>query len=280
MVDRRLIGVLAIAAIISTALFSLLFTESIDKTIEVLRNEWQVPMSRGVKQLPAMEGRYSYSLNIVVRRPVIDLVLRFGVLRNQTFVANYTGWDELTMRERALTVEEVRRVEEKVMELSGAVELDLVELETSLEFNGTTYEMLLLDYTSSVEALAPPGASDSLNTLFAFLFEPGGNLSQFYAGYSDFFISRDTAIEDLTFGVNENSTTYATKGVQREGYLPMVEAPGFGVMRFRDLSRDDRVFALLAVNPARIVGGQAIMQVIQMRLEGEMLEPIINLLIR
>ena len=59
----------------------------------------------------------------------------------------------------------------------------------------------------------------------------------------------------------------------------MTDAPGFGVMRFRDLGKDDRVFVLLAVNPARIVGREAILQIIQVRLEGETMEPIVNLLI-
>ncbi|MBU7004171.1 MAG: hypothetical protein HXS50_01295, partial [Theionarchaea archaeon] len=149
--DRRLIGVLAIAAILSTALVSLLISEKIDRTMQILRNEWQVPISRGVKMLPGLEGRYSYSLNIVLRRPVHDLVLNFGILRNRSFTLNYTGWDELSNREKALSIDEVGRVEEKVRGLSKTVDLEIVELESTCEWNGTEYEMLLLDYTSSVE---------------------------------------------------------------------------------------------------------------------------------
>jgi hypothetical protein len=274
-----LIGVLAIAAILSTMLVFLLIYERVDRTVQILRNEWQVPISKGVKQLPGLEGRYSYSLSIVLRRPVQDLLLKFGVLRNRSFTLNYTGWDGLSKREKALSIEEVRMVVDKVGELTQAVDLEVTELESTYEWNGTSYEMLLLDFTSSVVTFAPPEAADSMNTLFAFLFDPTGNISQFYSGYSDFFLGRTAAIEDLTFGVNENTTTYATKGVQKEGYKPMTDAPGFGVMSFRDLEKDDRVFALLAVNPGRIVGREAILQIIQLRLDGETLEPIVNLLI-
>jgi hypothetical protein len=280
LVDRRLLGILAIAAIIATAAVSFIFSERIERTVEVLRNDWQVPVLEGRQRLPREERRYPYTLSLVVRKPTRELLLKFGLLRNQTFDANYTGWDELTLKEKALTIQDVRDVDSKVEELAEIMDVELLEQRLSLEWDGVDYELLLLDYSSAVEALAPPMAAPTLPTLFAFLFDGSGNLSQYYSGHADFFTDRENSIEDLTVNLNENSTEYAVKIHDPSNTLPIKDLPSFGNLRFQDLGKDDRISVVMAVNGARAGGAEAIMQIIRIRLDGEYQEPIINVLIR
>ena len=280
MVDIRLVGTLAIAAIIGSALATLMFAEKIDRTVEVLRDDWQVPASEGLQRLPAMENRYPYSLSLVVRRPVRELVVDFGSLLNTTFKLDYDDWASLDMRQRALRISEVAELDGKVAHLAGTMEVNVEEMQTSIEHAGKKYDLYLLDYSPSLEALAPADVSGSLPTLFAFLFDSSGNLSQYYRGSADFFHNRLRSIEDITVGLNENMTTYSSRPHERPGYAPVSDAPALGRLTFANLQKDDRVSILIAVNGARVGGSGSILQIVRIRVNGKLINPVINFLAR
>ncbi len=277
LVDRRLLGTLAIAAIISSALVNLLFAEKVERTIEILKNDWDVP-SAG--HLPMQERRFPYTLSMMIRRPVHDLVLKFAVLRNQTFVANYTGWQDLTMKEKALRMGRIRELDENVRNLSELVDLDVLQTEVDFDWEGERFKLLLLDYSPCLEGLAPPQAGMDISLVFALVFDGAGNLSQFYSGYPEFFLARKSSIQDLVIQLNDNATRYSPTVVDQPGCFSLDDLPALGTVRFRDLGKDDRLFFSMAVNGARVGGWEAIMQVVQIRLDGEYQDPIINILRR
>ncbi len=278
--DRRLLGTLIIAAIVSSALFNILFGERVERTIEILKNDWDVPSARGRLQLPPAEGRSPYTLSIMVRRPVTDLVLRFCVLRNRTFAVNYTDWQSLTVVEKALRVKQVRELDEKVRALSEVVDLEVVRKELEVGSEGETFKLLLMDYSSCLEGLAPPGAGSDLPLVFAFFFDGSGNITQFYSGFAEFFLAWKNSIQDVVIQLNDNATKYSSTPLRQSGVLPLDDLPALGTVRFRDLHKDDRIFFSMAVNGARVEGSQAIMQVVQVRLDGEYTDPLINILRR
>lgn len=275
--DRRLLGTLAIAAIVSSALVNLLFTEKVERTIEILKNDWDVPAAG---RLPIQEHRFPYTLSMIVRRPVHDLVLKFAVLRNQTFVANYTDWQNLTMKEKALRIKRVRDLDEKARSLSEVVDLEVLQAEVDFDWGNKRLKLLLLDYSPCLEGLAPPQAGMDIPVVFALIFDAAGNLSQFYAGYPEFFLDRMSSIQDLVIQLNDNATTYSPTVIDQPGSFSLDDLPALGTVRFRDLRKDDRLFFSMAVNGARVGGTEAIMQVVRIRLDGEYQDPIINILRR
>jgi hypothetical protein len=279
-VDRRLLGTLAIAAIISSALVNLLFAEKVERSIEILKNTWDVPSVLGHMQLPIQERRYPYTLSMMVRRPVHDLVLKFGVLRNQTFVVNYTGWQNLTMMEKAVRLKRVGELDEKVRGLSELVDVEVLQKEVDFDWEGERFKLLLLDYSSCLKGLAPPQAGMDISLVFAVIFGGSGNISQFYSGYPEFFLARKSSIQDLVIQLNDNATRYSPTVIEQPGSFPLDDLPALGTVRFRDLGKDDRLFFSMAINGARVEGTGAIMQVVQMRVDGEYEDPIINILKR
>lgn len=275
--DRRLLGTLAIAAIISSALVNLLFSEKVERTIEILKNDWDVPTAG---HLPIQERRFPFTLSMMIRRPVHDLVLKFSVLRNQTFAVNYTGWQNLTMKEKALCLKRVRELDEKVRGLSELVDVEALQMEVDLDWEGKRFKVLLLDYSSCMEGLAPPQAGMDIPLVFALFFDGSGNLSRFYSGYAEFFLARKNSIQDLVIQLNDNATRYSPTVIEQPGSFSLDDLPALGTVRFRDLRKDDRLFFSMAVNGARVEGTAAIMQIVQMRVDGKYQDPIINILRR
>lgn len=275
--DRRLLGTLAIAAIISSALVNLLFSEKVERTIEILKNDWDVPTAG---HLPIQERRFPFTLSMMIRRPVHDLVLKFSVLRNQTFAVNYTGWQNLTMKEKALRLKRVRELDEKVRGLSELVDVEALEMGFDLDWEGRRFKVLLLDYSSCMEGLAPAQAGTDIPLVFALFFDGSGNLSRFYSGYAEFFLARKNSIQDLVIQLNDNATRYSPTVIEKPGSFSLDDLPGLGTVRFRDLRKDDRLFFSMAVNGARVEGTAAIMQIVQLRVDGRYQDPIINILRR
>ena len=280
MLDRRLLGALGMVAILSSGLFNLFFTVEAERSIEILKNDWAVPGQIGGGRLPLEERRYPYTLGMMIRKPVHDLVLRFGVLRDRPFAANYTAWQGLSTREKALRVKAVNELDGKVRDRYGPLGVEVLEREVDFDWRGPKCKILLLDYSPCVEALAPPQAGEDLALLFALVFDDSGNLSQFYRGYPDFFLARRTAIQDMTIQLNDNLTKYSPPLIRQPGSFSLDDLPALGTVRYRDLEKGDRLFFSMGVTGARIGGTEAIMQVVQIRVDGQYIDPIINILTR
>jgi len=114
----------------------------------------------------------------------------------------------------------------------------------------------------------------------AFLFDEEGSLRQYYRGFTDFFLERETTLLDLTVQLNRNITRYAQRASATVGTLPLERAPEMGVLLFGDLRRDDRISIVVAIDPARVPRGPTLLQVVSVYVDGSYYTGFTNLLHR
>jgi hypothetical protein len=269
------------AAIVSTAFAVIFFVESTDEKIEVVKNYWQTLTLDGWERLPLEEEAVPYTLGVVIRKPVEEISIGFGVLRNRTLEVNYTGWDALSLREKAVRVGGLEYLDSRASDVSGSLGIEPYEEQTATVLGGKEFQLLIIDYYPCMAALAPAYASIEVPYLFAFYFDEEGNILQHYAGYWDFFEDRTTAILDLTIQLNENATRFADEQNMAPGFLPLDGSlPLLGEVLFEGLETDDRIFVTFTVNGGAVPGEEAFMQLIRMRLDGVYLDSLVNVLKR
>ncbi len=248
MIDRRLLGIVTIAFIVSTAAFSFLVGEKVKEPLEVLKNEWGLPTnSEGFAQMPKAEGRVTYSLGIVARKPFGRLELVFATVENSSFkVATNraaAGGDLATLEEvGAMTIAVKGYVEPSLMRLD--------RVNFSVNIYGEERHGCLEDLTDPVTPVAPPGIQHSLPTVHAILYAENGSVWRYYRGVPDMFLFRNNSIIDLTVQRNENVTRFSRRTTQQGTSLLMTEAPAVGRLVFDDIRKDDQIFVTVAVNPA------------------------------
>lgn len=281
MIDKRLAGVLAIAAIVSTILSILLFMKTDQVEIQVLKNHWETPTVGGWWRLPLAEGAVPYTLGVVARKRLGQVSIRFGVLRNQSFTLNYTGLEGLSPREIAARVQDLSFFDSRARGLSESMDVEPMKHEVDVMFAEEPRRVLVIDYYPCVEALVDPRWPMEAPYLFACVFDDSGNLSQFYSGFWDFWQARAVSVKDITIQLNDNVTRYANQQNMAEGCLPLsMTQEMVGRVTFDDLARDDRVFVSFRVNGAAVPGENAFMQIIRLQVDGEYLEPLVNILMR
>ncbi len=267
MVDKRLLVMLSIIAILSTSVVSLFFREKVVEPVEILRHDWNLPSEGESLLIPYEEGRFAYTFAIVARQPVAELELRFATLENQTLPRNISLVGE-SIAEKALSLPDVGPLLQTLESFSNATPMELKQADTTVQWRGHVYQAHILDYTESIEALAMPDTLRRLATIHAFLFNSDGGLARYYRGPPDFFWRRDTTLVDLTIQRNKNVTKYAQRASEATGTTPMDLAPPFGVLRFEDLKKDDRISITISFNPARVSGRKALMQVVAVHVDG------------
>jgi len=281
LVDTRLVGVLAIAAIVSTTLSILVFSRVDEERIEVLKNHWETPTVGGWWHLPLAEGAVPYTLGVVARKPLGRVSIRFGVLRNQSFSLNYTGLQGLSAREIASRVTELSFLDSRARDLALHMDVKPIEHEVDATFGGARRRVLVIDYYPCLEALVDPGWPLEAPYLFALVFDGSGNLSQLYSGFWDFFEACAASVPEIAIQLNEKITRYANEQNMAEGRLPIsMTREMVGKVSFDDLRRDDRIFVSFRVNGAAVPGDAAFMQIIRLEVDGEYLDPLINVLRR
>jgi hypothetical protein len=279
--DRRLLGILAMAAIISTALAFILFQERVTERIEVLKNEWGISSLDGYRRLPFSEGEVPYLFSLLLRKDAGDLTIRFGILRNSTFEVDTEGWESLSDEEKAKRVLEINELESAIATISDDLKVRPWMQGTTVDLGGSMQEVLLLDYSPFIEPESPEEVFGTLTGLFAVMLGPEGNVSQYYRGYWDFFEDRLDSIQELTVQLNENLTRYANDQLIIPGEeLLSTLHENRGRLTFKDLDADDRVFFSMSVNGAEVVGEEAILQLVQIRLEGNYVDTLANILVR
>lgn len=281
MPDRRLLGILAMAAIISTAMAFLLFEERVTDRLEILKNEWGLTSREGYRRLPTTEGDIPYLFSLLVRKDAGQLAIRFGILRNSTFEVDAEDWKSLTEEERAKRIYEISELERGIETISGDMKVNPWVGRTPVDMGGITKEMLIMDYSMYLEPEAPGEDFGALTGLFGVVFGEGGNVSQYYKGSWDFFEDRLDAVQELTIQLNENLTRYANDQLITPGEEPLSSLDeNLGRFEFQDLREDDRVFFSMSVNGAEVAGEEAILQLVQIQLEGQVAELLGNVLLR
>ncbi len=260
--DRHLLVILAITGIMSTAVVSLLFHERVEGPIQVLRQDWNLPREGGRILIPEDEGRYAYTLAVVARRPVAEMVLGFALLENCTLEvtsARMNPANPTDVPEFGAFLSAVGEYPEKGNATSEPFSAQLDQMEA---------EVSIFDLTDAFSALAPPETLRELATVHAILQRPEGGSIDYFQGSKDFFLQRDSALVDLTIQINENVTKYAQRESTATGTVDLQKAPPLGILRFTDLQKDDRVSVTIAFNPARVSGSESLLQVVTIHVDG------------
>ncbi len=252
MVDRKLVGILAIALILSTGAFSFIVGERVKEPIEILKHAWNIPRNaQGDYALPRTEGRYVHSLGLVIRKPVRRLEILFATLENSTFQLESNASIDPSPAEQFLTIEGVGSMTSRIQGYAESSGARLENVGFSLAYSGGEYDGRLIDFTDLVRPVAQEELQHSLPTVHALLFNSSGLASQYYRGYPDFYLNRETAILDLTIQHNQNVTRYSQRTTEQGTSLLMKYSPQIGRIVFDDLAKEDQVFVTTAIDSAR-----------------------------
>lgn len=252
MVDKRLIGILAVAFILSSGAVSFFIGERVDEPIEILSDEWNIPKnSRGDFELPTIEGRYVYSFGLVVRRPIRRLELLFATVQNSSFemMPNASTWGSPT--DLFYGIKEVGEMTSVIEEYASSTGARLEKLGFHLDTPAGDYEGLAVDLTDPIKPVAPDDVQSSLPTVHTVLLNSTGHVSQYYRGFPDFYLNREHALIDITVQHNQNVTKFSQRTTQQGTSLLMEDAPPTGRLVFDDLRKEDQVFVTIAIDSSR-----------------------------
>lgn len=282
MLDRKLIGILGIALIASTTGFSFFVGEKVRGPIEIIKNEWNLPMDPGgMYQLPRTEGRYAYALGLVLRTPVQRLDLVFGTLENSSFETHFlSNQGNLSQQKLFRTISEVGNMTSIIESYAVASSMPLLDRQFPIHVETQENDGFLVDLTYAASSLAPSEIQRTLPTLHAILLNSNGRVSQYYRGFPDFFLEREKSILDITIQYNQNITKYSQRMTQKGTSLLMKDAPGTGHLVFNDLKKEDQILLTIAINPSPVSTRKPIMHVVLIFIDGQYYEGLANLLKR
>jgi hypothetical protein len=252
MVDKRLIGILAVAFILSSGAVSFIIGERVDEPIEILNDEWNIPRnSRGDLELPTIEGRYTYSFGLVVRKPIRRLELLFATVQNSSFemMPNMSTGGPPT--DLFYGIDEVGKMTSVIEDYASSSGARLEKLGFHLDTPAGEYEGLVVDLTDPIRPVAPDAAQSSLPTVHTALLNSTGHVSQYYRGFPDFYLNRERALIDITIQHNQNVTKFSQRTTQQGTSLLMGDAPPTGRLVFDDLRKEDQVFVTIAIDSSR-----------------------------
>jgi len=253
-VDRRLIGFMAIILVITTILSFLIFRVGEKDVVKVLAQRTPSDIPGGVPGSP------SYSIDLMAVRDLPDLVVRLQFLVNLS-VPLVKPWNETTGRELEDLIANFPRLNE--------IRTFLDSMQTQL-WGEPTYKVLqleqgramyLLDFTDTMAALAGQDTLTTVYSMYAFIVGDGPSVSVF-GGYRDFFFSRDTVISSIKYTTPEESTCYRSKSaIGEETCATIAEAP-VGILHLHDLAAGERMHLEVTLDTLYMFGHGGIIQIV------------------
>ena len=252
-VDRRLVGIMAIALIFSTILTLFLVGEKPKEWVMVTRNIFPA-------ELKETEHNPDFLLSMVVRRPMASFVVEYSVLTR--IEVSDPHWTEAVVQ--------------MASGLDGAVSWE-GEIEWVNETDRRKLKLHLIDVTDVLASQLPANEVTGADTLFAVLTDPRtGEVQDLLAGVSDFFYEREEKMVEMSISHNENSTSFAGPDADREDASPISEAPLLGRIDFGSVERDDQLVVVHSLKGRSIPGHPGMMQIIRMVGDGKLREMITN----
>jgi hypothetical protein len=266
--DRRLLGVVLIALVVSSAAFFSFVGENVEEPIEILKDEWNLPMGVDGFRIPGEEGRYAYSLGLVVRSPIRRLDLVFTCLENRSSsLPELVNASELGLWEAFMNLSQIGPLASTI-DLYPYVEERVIRPEVALEAGNFNYRGVVYDMTDPEVSTAPGPVPRTLQTVHLLMRNEEGPTS-YYRGVRDFFIDRNRTIIDIMVQFNENLTRFAQRTSEQGESVPIERAPDVGKLRFDDLRTDDQIFVSIAINPAMVPTRKSLLQLVMIFVDGE-----------
>jgi hypothetical protein len=98
---------------------------------------------------------------------------------------------------------------------------------------------VVLDLTGTIVALVGEDGLTSLNTIYAFHPEEGGNVT-IYVGYRDFFVGRERAVSEIRYSTTQETTCFRSSRAGDTGLVcGGIEDAPLGIVELQDLPRDE-----------------------------------------
>lgn len=266
--DRRLLGVILMALVVSSAAFVSLVGERVEEPIEVLKDEWNLPMGVDGFRIPSEEGRYAYSLGVVLRDQIQRLELVFMCLENQSSsFPNLVNSSEPGLWDDFMNLSQIGPLASTI-DLYPYVEERSIRPEVALEAGNIDYRGVIYDMTQTQISTAPGPVPRTLQAVHLLLRNEEGSTS-YYRGVRDFFVDRNRTIIDIMVQFNENLTRFAQRTSEQGESVPIEKAPAVGRLQFDDLRKDDQIFVSVAINPAMVPTRKSLLQLVLIFVDGE-----------
>jgi hypothetical protein len=263
-VDRRLVGFIAIILVITTLIALLIFQVSEDEVVRILasRTPDNVPGGR--------PGSPSYSIDLMAVQDLPDLVVELSFMQNITSMPLVKLWNETTSREYGDMLANVPRITNIMKHLENvAASMGMESLIKEYEIEKADRKLYVIDLTDAIIAFAGEETLRTVYTVYAFNVYPDGHVSVF-AGYRDFFLYRRAYFLDKTLIVGEIKIQTPTESLcfrseDAPGGLgsctPLLDAP-IGRLKTKDLSSGDRVHIEVTLNTINMFGHSGILEVV------------------
>lgn len=264
MVDRRLVGFLAIIMVITTLIALTVFRVGEDEIVRILA-------SRTPDNIPGgRPGSPSYSLDLMAAKEIPDLIIRLHFLHNLTNIYLIRPWNETTGREFEDLIANVPRLTTLRMHLYAAAQATGAEsLVDEYEIERADRRLMILDLTDAIAAFGGEETLRTVYTIYAFNINPDGQVSVF-GGYRDFFLysrsfslNRRPIVQEISYTTPSGSTCF------RSGEAPggrgscgrVLDAP-VGKLRVEGLAASERVSLQVTLDTINMFGHSGILEVI------------------
>ncbi len=258
--DRGLVGVIAIALVLST-LVTLFVIGERGGPYSIVKSEYR----------SAGRSRWLVGLTLLVKEPIGSLKLSYFCLIDRT--------DLIGEIDREGTPEEVcRRIPNLKAYLEMAEqggqdpEISSSPIEVPIWMDEDVlvkkeFDLHLFDFSKMVWQAVPKDLMCSTErpkfgrghlwdyySVFACLFDESGNLTRFYEGVADFYCNKVIIIEELTIQMNEEKSVYygvTQEGEGKEGES-VLYAPDRGVICFEDINRNARMTVVYSLDSSKL----------------------------
>lgn len=254
MVDRRLVGFMAIILVITTILSFLIFRVGEKDVAKILAQRTPSDIPGGVPGSP------SYSLDVMAVRDLPDLVIRFNFLVSLS-VPLVKPWNETAGRKFEDMIANFPRLKEirtfldsMQTQLGGEPTYKILQF----ELGGTMY---LFDFTDAIAAVAGEDTITTVYTMYAFIVGSEGTVSVF-GGYRDFFFSRDTVISRITYTSPKESMCFRSKAAIGEEACSTIDEAPVGILHLHDLAAGQKMHMEVTLDTFYMFGHGGIIQMI------------------
>ncbi len=224
MPDRRLIGLLAIALVVSTILVGVMFSVEPEDDIQFLA-------SRMPKVIRCSEqAERTHSVDFMVTRETPLAIVRCMMLVKRPDLPREQSWTDMGLEAREKIESFLTQFEER-LSISPIYRRYLIE-----DASGLKYEVM--DISRTLEALGGSNALGNCFSVYAFREDANGDIS-FYRGKRDFFFNGDKTLKKIEYSYSGKTRTYVS-GLDNEGTeMPMAQAPP-GRIKIGNMTSGDR----------------------------------------
>jgi hypothetical protein len=292
--DRGLVGVIGIALVVSTVVTLFIIGES-GGPYSIVKSEYG----------PSGRGRWLAGISLLAKEPIGSLKLSHYCLmkRNDHIETVRRDGPPEEVAERIPNLKSYLDMSRNagVEPLIHSFKVKIPRWENPSTLLQEEFNLYLYDFSKLVWQAIPDDLMHSMNrpnfgrghlwdyyNAFACLYNEAGNLTHFFGGVSDFFLSRVIIIEELTIQKEAEKVIY--HGVAKEEVgsevLSILGSPERGVVIFEELERNDHVSVVYSMDSSKLPLGRtglssipwhSVLHIVEIRVDEASAEYVVNI---